>query len=143
MILSLGATVIRAYSQEQRFIKESELRVDTNQVCYYPSIVANRWLSVRLETIGNLTVLFASLFAVIGREKGTVDPGLVGLSISYALSVRTKAVYTSFEKLLILIFPFCVKITQTLNWFMRMTSEVETNIVAVERIKEYSEAQQV
>ena len=82
----LGATVIRAYGQEQRFIKESESRVDYNQVCYYPSIIANRWLSVRLETIGNLIVLFASLFAVIGRENG-IDPGLVGLSISYALSV--------------------------------------------------------
>ena len=33
--------------------------------------------------------------------------------------------------------------TQTLNWFMRMTSEVETNIVAVERIKEYCETVQV
>ncbi|XP_059352167.1 multidrug resistance-associated protein 1-like isoform X3 [Daphnia carinata] len=114
-----GATVIRAYGQEQRFIKESESRVDLNQVCYYPSVVANRWLSVRLETIGNLVVLFASLFAVIEREKGTMDPGYVGLSITYALSI-----------------------TQTLNWFMRMTSEVETNIVAVERIKEYSEAVQ-
>lgn len=59
--------------------------MDLNQVCYYPSVVANRWLSVRLETIGNLVVLFASLFAVIGRE--TADPGLVGLSITYALSV--------------------------------------------------------
>ncbi len=86
-LLDLGATVIRAYGQEQRFIKESESRVDLNQICYYPSIVANRWLSIRLETIGNLVVLFASLFAVIEREKGTMDPGYVGLSITYALSV--------------------------------------------------------
>lgn len=28
---------------------------------------------------------------------------------------------------------------QTLNWLVRMTSELETNIVAVERLKEYSE----
>ena len=47
-----------------------------------------------------------------------MTPGLVGLSVSYALSV-----------------------TQTLNWLVRMTSEVETNIVAVERLKEYSETQ--
>jgi len=32
-----------------------------------------------------------------------------------------------------------VQVTQTLNWLVRMTSELETNIVAVERIKEYSE----
>ena len=38
---------------------------------------------------------------------------------------------------------FIFQITQTLNMFVRMTSEVETNIVSVERIKEYSEADQV
>lgn len=30
------------------------------------------------------------------------------------------------------------QITQTLNWAVRMTSELETNIVAVERINEYT-----
>ena len=80
-----GASVIRAYGQQQRFIIESENRVDTNQICYYPSIIANRWLTVRLETVGNLVVLFAALFAVIDREN--LDPGLVGLSISNALNV--------------------------------------------------------
>lgn len=82
---ALGATVIRAYGEQMRFIKESEKKVDTNQICYYPSIIANRWLSVRLESIGTLVVLFASLLAVIGRD--TMDPGLVGLSISNALTV--------------------------------------------------------
>lgn len=67
--------------------------------------------------VGNLIILFAALFAVLGRE--TMNPGLVGLSVSYAL-----------------------QITQTLNWLVRMTSDVETNIVAVERIKEYGETKQ-
>jgi ATP-binding cassette subfamily C (CFTR/MRP) protein 1 len=73
---------------------------------------------VRLETIGNLIIFFAGLFAVLGRD--TLDPGTVGLSLSYALQV-----------------------TQTLNWLVRMTSEVETNAVAVERMKEYGETPQV
>jgi len=111
--------MIRAYVMQKEFIKESENRVDINQLSYYPSIIANRWLSVRLETVGNLVVLFASLFAVIGKESG-VDPALTGLSISYALSV-----------------------TQTLTYFMRMSAELETNVVAVERIKEYCETPQV
>lgn len=83
----VGASVIRAYGQQQRFIAESEAKVDTNQACYYPSIIANRWLAIRLETIGNFVVLFASLFAVIGRD--TIEPGLVGLSVTYALNVSS------------------------------------------------------
>nr|UEO57355.1 ABCC1 [Conogethes punctiferalis] len=112
-----GASTIRAYGVTQRFVDESERGVDHNQSCYYPSCIANRWLAVRLEMIGNLIIFFSALFAVLGRD--TVNPGLVGLSVSYAL-----------------------QITQTLNWLVRMTSEVETNIVAVERIKEYAETQQ-
>jgi len=112
-----GATSIRAYGVQKRFIAESEEKVDFNQVCLYPSLISNRWLAVRLETVGNLIIFFAALFAVIGRD--TTTAGLVGLSVSYAL-----------------------QITQTLNWLVRMTSDVETNIVAVERIKEYGETPQ-
>ncbi|XP_059617015.1 multidrug resistance-associated protein 1 isoform X2 [Phlebotomus argentipes] len=112
-----GAQTIRAYGVQDRFIGESEDKVDFNQVCYFPSIIANRWLAVRLEMVGNLIILFAAMFAVLGRD--STDEGSVGLSVSYAL-----------------------QITQTLNWLVRMTSDVETNIVAVERIKEYAETKQ-
>ncbi|XP_043474514.1 multidrug resistance-associated protein 1 isoform X1 [Leptopilina heterotoma] len=113
-----GAQTIRAYGVQERFIKESEMRVDFNQVCYFPSIIANRWLAIRLEMVGNLIIFFAALFCVLGREKH-LEAGIAGLSLSYAL-----------------------QITQTLNWLVRMTSDVETNIVAVERIKEYGETPQ-
>ncbi|XP_015036519.1 multidrug resistance-associated protein 1 isoform X3 [Drosophila pseudoobscura] len=111
-----GAPTIRAYNVGDRFIEESDAKVDKNQVCKYPSVIANRWLAIRLEMVGNLIILFASLFAVLG---GQTDPGLVGLSVSYALQV-----------------------TQTLNWLVRMSSDIETNIVSVERIKEYGETKQ-
>jgi len=68
--------------------------------------------------MANSIIFFAAIFAV--NQRDTMSPGLVGLSIAYAL-----------------------QITQTLNWLVRMTSEVETNIVAVERIKEYGETPQV
>uniref|UniRef100_UPI00398E4C36 multidrug resistance-associated protein 1 n=1 Tax=Pristiophorus japonicus TaxID=55135 RepID=UPI00398E4C36 len=110
----LGVSVIRAFGEEDRFIYQNDFRVDENQKAYYPSIVANRWLAVRLEFVGNCIVLFASLFAV--AYKHTLSPGIVGLSISYAL-----------------------QITATLNWLVRMTSELETNIVAVERVQQYSD----
>lgn len=80
-----GTATIRAYGVQGRFISESEAKVDFNQVCYYPSIIANRWLAIRLEMVGNMIIFFAALFAVLGRD--TMNPGLVGLSISYALQV--------------------------------------------------------
>ncbi|XP_060116445.1 multidrug resistance-associated protein 1-like isoform X2 [Heteronotia binoei] len=110
----LGVSVIRAFQEQQRFIQQSDLKVDENQKAYFPSIVANRWLAVRLEYVGNCIVLFAALFAVVARH--SLSPGLVGLSILYALQITTY-----------------------LNWLVRMSSEMETNIVAVERVKEYSE----
>ena len=54
-------------------------------MCYYPTYISSRWLSVRLETVGNLIILFTSLFAVLAR--GTIDAGDVGLALSYSLNV--------------------------------------------------------
>ncbi|KAL0964216.1 hypothetical protein UPYG_G00320960 [Umbra pygmaea] len=108
-----GLSVIRAYGHQGRFLKHNEKVIDENLKSVYPWIVSNRWLAIRLEFLGNLVVFFSALLAVISRD--TLDSGLVGLSISYALNV-----------------------TQTLNWLVRMTSELETNIVAVERISEYT-----
>ena len=39
----LGVSVIRAFEEQERFIRQSDLKVDENQKAYYPSIVANRW----------------------------------------------------------------------------------------------------
>ncbi|XP_053189319.1 canalicular multispecific organic anion transporter 1 [Scomber japonicus] len=109
-----GLSVIRAYGHQERFLKHNEITIDENLKTVYPWIVSNRWLAIRLEFLGNLVVFFAAMLAVISRD--SLDSGLVGLSISYALNV-----------------------TQTLNWLVRMSSELETNIVAVERVSEYSE----
>uniref|UniRef100_A0A4W5KWT6 ABC-type glutathione-S-conjugate transporter n=1 Tax=Hucho hucho TaxID=62062 RepID=A0A4W5KWT6_9TELE len=109
-----GLSVIRAYGHQDRFLKHNEKVIDENLKSVYPWIISNRWLAIRLEFLGNLVVFFSALLAVIARD--SLDSGLVGLSISYALNV-----------------------TQTLNWLVRMTSELETNIVAVERVNEYTE----
>ncbi|CCH58178.1 hypothetical protein TBLA_0A03800 [Henningerozyma blattae CBS 6284] len=111
-----GISTIRGYSQENRFIHINQQRVDNNMSAYYPSINCNRWLAFRLEFLGSVIILGASTLGIYRLSQGNMTPGMIGLSLSYAL-----------------------QITQSLNWIVRMTVEVETNIVSVERIKEYSE----
>ena len=111
-----GASSIRAYKRQNDFILQNESQLDYNNEAYYPSLCANRWLGLRLEIVGHFVVFFAAIFAVVSRQLSITNAGLIGLSISYALSV-----------------------TSVLNWLVRMTSELETNIVSVERVKEYAE----
>lgn len=69
-----------------------------------------------METLGNLIVLFAALLAVLSNR----DESSLGLSVSYALSI-----------------------TQALKWLVRISADVEMNVVSVERLKEYGEVEQV
>ena len=64
----------------------------------------------------NLLTLFSAITAVYMRDQLTA--GTVGLMITYAL-----------------------QITHSLNLLVRASSDVETNIVSVERINEYAELQ--
>ncbi|XP_021203914.2 multidrug resistance-associated protein 1 isoform X3 [Bombyx mori] len=109
-----GAATIRAFNVTERFIEESNEKLDRNLAYCYAIVVGKRWLGFRLEFIGNFILFFAAMFAVLSRD--TISSGLVGLSLTYAMQV-----------------------TASLNWLVRLASEIESNIVAVERIKEYSE----
>uniref|UniRef100_A0A8C6IU16 ABC-type glutathione-S-conjugate transporter n=1 Tax=Melopsittacus undulatus TaxID=13146 RepID=A0A8C6IU16_MELUD len=107
-----GSSVIRAYKDQDRFILKSNFLVDENQRICFPGAVADRWLATNLELLGNGIVLFAALFAAMGRTY--LSPGTAGFSISYAL-----------------------QITGVLNWMVRSWTEIENNIVSVERVREY------
>jgi len=112
-----GSSTIRAFGKGKDFILQSEAKVDENQIAYYPSIIANRWLAVRLELLGNIVTLGAAMFVIFSPN--VINPSQVGLVITYSLNI-----------------------TMVLNWLVRMTADVETNIVGVERIMEYSEIEQ-
>jgi ATP-binding cassette subfamily C (CFTR/MRP) protein 1 len=126
-----GLSCIRAFKTEAISARRCNQLLDNNQKAYFLNFSANCWLAIRLEFAGTLIVTFAALFAVISRgepdlsatatEGGSEDvsrerfAGLAGLAISLALSV-----------------------TQSLNWSVRMASDLESQMVAVERIKTYA-----
>ncbi|XP_032133066.1 multidrug resistance-associated protein 1-like isoform X1 [Sapajus apella] len=107
-----GVSTIRAFGHEQRFIQQNKEVVNENLVCFYNNVISGRWLSVRLEFLGNLLVLLAALLAVLAGN--STDSAIVGLSISYALNI-----------------------THSLNFWVKKTSEIETNAVSLERVCEY------
>ncbi|KAL4666673.1 hypothetical protein H8959_005362 [Pygathrix nigripes] len=100
-----GVSTIRAFGHQQRFIQQYKEVVNENLVCFYNNVISNRWLSVRLEFLGNLMVLFAALLAVLAGN--SIDSATVGLSISYALNI-----------------------THSLNFWVKKACEIETNAVA-------------
>ncbi|XP_028254087.1 multidrug resistance-associated protein 1-like [Parambassis ranga] len=107
-----GAAIIRAFGEQRRFVLQADRQIDSNQEAYFPRFVATRWLAVNLEFLGNLLVLAAAIFSVQSRNELT--PGVVGLTVSHSLQV-----------------------TGILSWIVRSWTDVENNIVSVERVKEY------
>ncbi|XP_040438824.1 multidrug resistance-associated protein 1-like isoform X2 [Falco naumanni] len=108
-----GRSTIRAFGHQGRFIRRNNDVVYENLVYFYNNVISNRWLSVRLEFLGNLMVFFAALFVVLAGN--TVSSSTVGLSISYALNI-----------------------IQSLNFWVRKACEIETNAVSIERICEFA-----
>ena len=49
------------------------------------SDMTNRWLSIRVEVLGNIIIFFSGLFAFYSRE--SIGAGLAALSISYAMQM--------------------------------------------------------
>ncbi|UYV80067.1 ABCC2, partial [Cordylochernes scorpioides] len=108
-----GLSTIRAFRAQDYFQQRNDERVDINQICIFNIVGINRWLGLRLEFLGDLITFCVAIVAISTR--GSMAPGLVGLALTYSMSV-----------------------TESFNWLVRMSTELETKIVAVERIEEYS-----
>ncbi|XP_071960045.1 ATP-binding cassette sub-family C member 8-like [Antedon mediterranea] len=109
-----GLPTIRAYCLQNSFRDTILTKIDKNNVAYVYIQTANRWLGVRLDFIGSLVVLLAGITSMSTGN----DPGLVGLSITYALSMAGQ-----------------------LNWLVRMAATVEMSMNSVERVHYYSKLQ--
>ena len=109
-----GATVIRAFGSQTPFYREAVRRYEGNQMAFYTIISLNRWLGIRLESLGALVIASCSGFALLFPQH--INPGLLGLSLTASFLV-----------------------TGVLNWAVRMASEVESSMNSVERIHHYTQ----
>ncbi|BFZ12259.1 hypothetical protein BsWGS_15298 [Bradybaena similaris] len=84
-----GVATIRAMRHSERFCEENMQRLDINQKCQYATQLSARWIDFRLRMLGVSMVTSLSLIAVVQHHFSSVNAGLVGLAISYSLSVTS------------------------------------------------------
>lgn len=102
-----GLPVIRGFKRDKLYRQKNEARLDDNISTFNSLKSVDRWLSFRLESLGNVIVLFSALLAVLTGSKA----GSAGLSLNNALGV-----------------------TSLLNWAVRNAAETESLMNSVERV---------
>ena len=107
-----GTASIRAYGLQDHFIHGIYKAVDQMNSAYYLTFSNQRWLSVRLDAIGNLLVFTTGILVVTSRFN--VSPSIGGLVLSYILSI-----------------------VQMIQFTVRQLAEVENAMVSTERIHYY------
>ncbi|KAF9920431.1 hypothetical protein FBU30_009761 [Linnemannia zychae] len=108
-----GLSSIRAMNIKDRFVKENAGKTDTSATALYASLMINRWLNVRLEVLTAFAISSAALLAVL--NKGSITPSMAGLALSSTTSLAYNVI-----------------------WTLRSYCDLCSDLVAVERVHEYS-----
>ncbi|GBO42309.1 Multidrug resistance-associated protein 1 [Araneus ventricosus] len=85
-----GVSSISAYDVKKDFIQAFEEKLDKCFVCAFNSNVCNRWLNFCLNSLGSVIVFVTTILAIQNRE--ALSPAVMGLLISYSLSVRNSVI---------------------------------------------------
>ncbi|KAL7089478.1 hypothetical protein ACP275_13G188700 [Erythranthe tilingii] len=112
-----GLSTIRAYRAYDRMSVINGKSMDNNIRFTLVNMSGNRWLGIRLETVGGLMIWFTATFAVVqnGRaENQQAFASTMGLLLSYALNI-----------------------TSLLTAVLRLASLAENSFNAVERVGTY------
>jgi ATP-binding cassette subfamily C (CFTR/MRP) protein 1 len=107
-----GTACIRAYGLQTHFIASIRQSIDDMDSAYFLTFSNQRWLSVRLDAIGNMLVFTTGILVVTSRFN--VGPSTAGLVLSYILSI-----------------------VQIIQFTVRQLAEVENGMNATERLHYY------
>ncbi|KAI4297481.1 hypothetical protein L6164_037370 [Bauhinia variegata] len=114
-----GLSSIRAYKAYDRMANINGKFMDKNIRFNLVNISSNRWLTIRLESLGGFMIWWIATFAVLqnGRAKNqAVFASTMGLLLSYTLNI-----------------------TNLLSGVLRQASRAENSLNAVERVDTYIE----
>ncbi|KAG0249757.1 hypothetical protein DFQ27_009808 [Actinomortierella ambigua] len=108
-----GVSIVRAFGAQGRFMGDLLTTIDNSNRPFYYLWIANRWLSVRSDSIGAIVTLSSGLFILMNPV--AIDAGTVGLALTYAL-----------------------EFVNLVNMLTREYTQLEVDLNSVERITEYS-----
>ncbi|KAG0271449.1 hypothetical protein BGZ96_005804, partial [Linnemannia gamsii] len=109
-----GVSTIRVMrGLTQQFVAQNEAHTDLMNTRQNIFLIINRWLQIRVEILGGMVNFSAAALAVLYVDK--LDPSMVGLALSYALSI-----------------------VGYINYFVRTICETQNMLISVERVLEYS-----
>ncbi|XP_057763903.1 ABC transporter C family member 2-like [Salvia miltiorrhiza] len=114
-----GVPTIRAYKAYDRMATINGNSMDNNIRFTLVNMSGNRWLAIRLETVGGIMIWFTATFAVVqnGRAENQESfASTMGLLLSYALNI-----------------------TSLLTTVLRLASLAENSLNAVERVGTYTD----
>ena len=90
--------------------------IDNNLRTFYAVKNLDRWLSCRLEGLGNVVVFSASIASVILTRLGRLKSGSAGWGLSQAIAI-----------------------TGLMTWAVRCLTDLETNMMSLVRVKELTD----
>lgn len=112
-----GLSTIRAYKAYDRMANINGRSMDNNIRFTLVNISSNRWLTIRLETLGGLMIWLTATFAVLQnarQENQVAFASMMGLLLSYTLNI-----------------------TSLLSGVLRQASRAENSLNSVERVGTY------
>lgn len=110
-----GASTIRSFGHEMRFLQEANDRLDVNHRAYLILWALNRWLCVRTDILSAFVVFVAGCVMIFSK----ISPSFGGLVLMYTL-----------------------EFTENLLWAVRAQADLEMSMNSVERVFEYSTIEQ-
>lgn len=108
-----GVTTIRTYAMQPHFSRTLSLAIDDSNSANYLTFSNQRWLALRLDTVGIILIVTCGVLVVVDRF--SQSPAISGLVLSYALGAL-----------------------QVLQFVVRQWVRVENAMNATERIWEYA-----